>query len=365
MQSLQQHNPAKQLDSYSMLIVSKYLITSNDFINIICVNSKFKETTEKLRFNPIPIKSMKLFPKIQTQYLYSKSDKRMKGIKLWEIIYEVDYVGFIKNKKIGIKCHHVKYTKQNIKQYGNEIPNGVNSLTDFCYEEKQITSITMPNSVTSIGFFCIANKYNLTNVQLSNNLTSINSYTFNNCGLLKSITFPSSIQSIGSNSFNNCTSLESINLTTNITSIKSYSFQHCLSLKSVLIPTSISTLEDNCFNNCSSLTYIELPTSLILIGDNCFSHCSNLKTIKLPNSLKQIRKECFFNCGLESIKIPSSVISIGLNCFSKCTLLTNLQFESKKNEFIFEVSYNDSILYKQFGIKCSNICYTRNDKLYK
>ncbi|KAL7712297.1 Leucine rich repeat containing protein BspA family protein [Entamoeba marina] len=97
----------KQLDSYSLLITSKYFKTPQDYINIICVNSKFKETTEKLRFNPIPIESLKLFPKIQTQYLYSENDVKIDGIDNYEIWYKVTYDQYLEFKKDNVEYHDV------------------------------------------------------------------------------------------------------------------------------------------------------------------------------------------------------------------------------------------------------------------
>ncbi|KAL7712155.1 F-box and FNIP repeat-containing protein [Entamoeba marina] len=91
-------NYSKQLDSYSLLICSKYFKTTNDFINVMCVCKKFKETTEKLRFNPISITSLKLFPMIQTQYLYIPIDKIIEGIDNYEIWYTIDYEQYLKYK---------------------------------------------------------------------------------------------------------------------------------------------------------------------------------------------------------------------------------------------------------------------------
>ncbi|KAL7719710.1 Leucine rich repeat containing protein BspA family protein [Entamoeba marina] len=93
------HTSKNTLDSYSLLIVSKYFESKEDFMNVICVNSKFKQTTEKLRYNPISIISLKLFPKIQTQYLYDENDMKIKGITNYEIWYKIDYEKIFKFKQ--------------------------------------------------------------------------------------------------------------------------------------------------------------------------------------------------------------------------------------------------------------------------
>ncbi|KAL7718591.1 Leucine rich repeat protein bspa family [Entamoeba marina] len=128
MQPKSTHNH-KKVDSYSMLICSKYLQSPNDFINLICVNSKFKETTEKLRFNPIPIKSLKLFPKIQTQYLYSKDDTKIERIDNYEIWYDVGYAEYTKLYEKNIKFHIVQYSRKHEIQNNGIIPFGV---TEIC-----------------------------------------------------------------------------------------------------------------------------------------------------------------------------------------------------------------------------------------
>ena len=65
----------RKVDSYSILIVSNYLKNKEDYLNIIQVCKKFKKTLKKFRYNPIPITNKKLFPLLQTQYLYSKDEQ--------------------------------------------------------------------------------------------------------------------------------------------------------------------------------------------------------------------------------------------------------------------------------------------------
>ena len=73
-------NNKKKVDNYSILIVAKYLQTEQDYINLICICKNYKKTLKKFRYNPIPVYSTKLFPYMQTQYLYSKTDKRIEEI---------------------------------------------------------------------------------------------------------------------------------------------------------------------------------------------------------------------------------------------------------------------------------------------
>ncbi|KAL7711975.1 Leucine rich repeat protein [Entamoeba marina] len=213
-----------QVDSYSMLIVSKYFKTTQDFINVICVCKKFKETTEKLRFNPIPIKSLKLFPKIQTQYLYSKHDVMLKGVENFEAYYVIDYKQYLKLKGNNINFHHIKYTKYNRMSYGLEIPINVKELGESCYSCCNCITFTIPTQITSIELDCFSYNTKLINITLPKYLTKISNNCFSNCYSLTSITIPLSIESIHNYSFNECINLQSINLPNSITSIGNYCF---------------------------------------------------------------------------------------------------------------------------------------------
>ncbi|KAL7712162.1 hypothetical protein QTN25_010195 [Entamoeba marina] len=332
------HDSSKKVDSYSMLIVSKYFQTKQDFINTICVCKKFQETTEKLRFNPISITSLKLFPKIQTQYLYLKNDKKIEGINNYEVWYEINYDTYLKLKKDGIKFHHIKYTAKNKINNGSEIPNEITMLDEKCFKGSYDTrEIIIPSGITSIGNSCFFD-CSIKKIQLSTNLKKICYNCFNSCHALQSINIPNSVILLGNNCFCNCASLESIT-----------------------IPSSIVALGDTSFCFCSHLTSIKLPTTLTSIGERCFVSCYKLSTITLPTSLKIIGQECFYQCGIKSIEIPESIQSIGFNCFSKCASLSNLTLQSPIKQFQFKVSYADSFLYQTFGIISNNIILTQYD----
>ncbi|KAL7715603.1 Leucine rich repeat containing protein BspA family protein [Entamoeba marina] len=255
------NNNTKQLDSYSMLIVSKYFKSENDFINTMCVCKKFKETTEKLRFNPIPITSLKLFPKIQTQHLYTNDDVFIEGIDSYEIIYCIDYEQYLNLKQDNIKCHHVIYSLKNISKFGNEIPDKVTMLGDNCFDYRSsLTSINLPTSLTSLGKECFSSCSSLQSINLPSSLQSLSDCCFLSCDSLTSITLPSSITSLGYACFSGCLKLSSINLPFTLTSISKICFCYCFSLTTITIPTTLTTFGIGCFYGCHELrNNISLP----------------------------------------------------------------------------------------------------------
>ncbi|KAL7715544.1 Leucine rich repeat containing protein BspA family protein [Entamoeba marina] len=259
----------KQLDSYSLLICSKYFKTSLDYINIICVNSKFKETTEKLRFNPIPITSLKLFPKIQTQYLYSDKDTKIEGIENYELRYNVNYYQYLKYKQDNIKCHKVVYSRSNRFMYGDKIPKEVNILGEKCFG----SSSQKRNDASRIKELTIPSK-----------ITSLNERCFSCCFLLTSITLPSTITSLGDGCFYLCLSLKLINLPSSLNSLSIECFKKCTALIEINLPTTLTSISRRCFSECSKLSSINLPSSLITLGCGCFYKCDQLKgKINIPD----------------------------------------------------------------------------------
>ncbi|KAL7718075.1 Leucine rich repeat protein bspa family [Entamoeba marina] len=272
----------KQLDSYSVLITSKYLMKMNDFINLICVCKKFKETTEKLRFNPIPITSLKLFPKIQTQYVYDECDAIIEEIDNYEIWYKLDYNKYLECKIDNIKFHNVIYTHDNRLKYGDKIPNEINILGECCYgckdiyledDSSNIKEIIIPTSIVSLSKFC-----------------------FSNCDKLISIKLPTSLTSMGYGCFSDCWSLTSIILPPLLKTLKNWSFSDCSSLQSINLSSTLTSMGDGCFLGCEKLTSINLPTTLTSISYSCFSGCISLTLINLPSSIKEFGVSCFTGC---------------------------------------------------------------------
>lgn len=93
---------------------------------------------------------------------------------------------------------------------------------------------------------------------------------FEYCFSLKSVTIPNSVTSIGWGTFKDCTSLTAVTIPKSVTSIRNYAFMGCESLTSVTIPNSVTSIGGRAFEGCTSLTSVTIPKSVKWIGENAF-----------------------------------------------------------------------------------------------
>ena len=166
---------------------------------------------------------------------------------------------------------------------------------------------------------------NITSVSIPQSVTAICSSAFSGCSSLSSIVIPEGVNELGSSAFSGCTKATSVSLPNSITSIGSYAFENCSSITSIIIPEGVTLLQEATFKGCSSLTSVVLPKSLTEIGNNVFQNCSTLSSITLPQELKYISKYAFAGCGsLVSVNIQGTIEKINDYAFQDCSNLTSI-----------------------------------------
>ena len=198
-----------------------------------------------------------------------------------------------------------------------------------------LTSVTMPNSVTSIGDYAFLDCSGLPSVIIPSRVTSIGYMAFYYCSSLTSVTIPNSVTSIGSAAFQGCKGLTSITIPNSVTTIGGKAFRGCSALTSIIIPHSVTRIESLAFAGCSGLTSVTIPSSVTWIGEGIFSGPSNLVSINVEpgNSNYNSRNNCnaiietstnTLKSGCQNTTIPNGVTTIGEYAFLNCSKLTTI-----------------------------------------
>ena len=116
---------------------------------------------------------------------------------------------------------------------------------------------------------------------------------FNGCTSLSSISIPDSVTSIGFCAFNGCTSLSSISIPDSVTRIGDNAFAFCYSLTAADIGSSVKSIGNYAFYWCTSLASVTIPDSVTSIGNCAFYGCTSLSSISIPDSVIYIGTEAF------------------------------------------------------------------------
>lgn len=106
-------------------------------------------------------------------------------------------------------------------------------ITSAFYNNRTVTSVVIPDTVTRIGDYAFSNCNNLESVTMPDDLEEIGFRAFNACESLAGITFANSLQSIESYAFYGCTSLTTLTMPASLNTIGAYAFDGCTGLKKV------------------------------------------------------------------------------------------------------------------------------------
>lgn len=213
----------------------------------------------------------------------------------------------------------------------NEYGTGNNIISTYMFYGCKLTSIRIPNSVTSIYDDAFSSCISLTSLTIPNSVTSIGKNAFACCISLTSITIPNSVTSIGWSAFGGCTGLTSITIPNSVTTIGSSAFDGTGWYNNQ--PNGLVYAGNVAYKYKGTMPYntsITINNGTVGIVDYAFSDCSGLTSITIPSSVTNIGEWAFYSCNeLSSLLIPSSVTSIGGSAFYGCEDLVRIVSRSK------------------------------------
>lgn len=255
---------------------------------------------------------------------------------------------------------------------------------------KDVSEITIPSGVITIGKQAFADCFNLEKAIIPNGVTTIEDEAFRDCGGMTSIVIPESVTSIGNNVFvivigNDDTGEDSyltypvtlsvvensyahkyaivnnisyefqeqsneeesdfeiiggtliryegneseVEIPNGVTHIGNNAFANNSKIKKVVIPDGVTGIGYSAFQGCTALTEVQFSKSITRIVKDTFRDCTSLQSIELPEGLTSIEERVFWNCtNLKNINIPSSITRMGSYAFKNTAWLTNLKADN-------------------------------------
>ena len=231
------------------------------------------------------------------------------------------------------------------------LPDTLKIIDDYAFSYCQnLTNITLSNSLENIGYgafnetkitqinilspfnikvetFAFRNCTMLEQVSFSSP-TILGDQVFDSCSLLKSVEFLSTTE-IGANSFVDCVTLKYI-IFSNLATIGKYAFDNCTSIESLNL-SYVTQIGNYAFNNCINLSEVYLSDSLLIAGGFIFNNCENLK-YNVCDNIKYIgtkNNPYYYACSIINTDetdffINSSCKILGMNVFYQNPTVKNV-----------------------------------------
>jgi len=182
------------------------------------------------------------------------------------------------------------YVGTGLKTSGYQIDSYV---FNSCYSLK---TITLPDTVKSVGTYLFQDCYSLTSVIIPRSMDISSGNMFYTAYNLNTISMPPTVELIGTSVFYNCYNLEHVTIPKDCFLNNNYAFYNCYKLKKLFIPQSTTILGTNAFYGARAATSVTIYGDLTSVGSSSFATCYGLTSITFPASVTSIASGAFSNC---------------------------------------------------------------------
>ena len=246
------------------------------------------------------------------------------------------------------------------------LPARANQLTGTFQNCANLTDVTLPENLLTIGDHAFEGCGALTSLQVPKSVTGFGASAFKGCSALASLNFPAALTIIGNQAFCDCASLVLTppELPETLTEIGDSAFENCVRITAAVLPASIRRIGEKAFYRCESLTGLRFPESLApledgsvycgiglyafgstpvgdaplpdgavllgsgnTLGSRAFYECKSLTSVRIPGSTKIVPAFAFFDCSaLTEVTLMSGVTELETGVFSMCSSLKEFTF---------------------------------------
>ena len=192
------------------------------------------------------------------------------------------------------------------------VPTGLTIVPyDFVCYSPNLTSVQMHDGIRVVGHNAFLGCPLLNGVELNDQITDIEYDAFNGCSSLELSKLPDALTHIGTRAFNGTTAMRgTFTVPATVTAVD-YSAFYASGIDSIVFTNPTTTIADYCLSNTPNLSHVVLPSAITTIRNHTFYQASALKHIDLPETVTRIEYNAFDLSGLESIELPENLIHIG------------------------------------------------------
>ena len=194
------------------------------------------------------------------------------------------------------------------------IPDSVISIGEAAFEGTKLLDDpkNWENDILYIGKHLIATKHEISGKHtIREGTLTVADHAFEGRWDVTEISLPEGVRNIGKHAFSECPRLEKISLSNGLIDIDDYAFANCTAITEIRLPNTVTRIGNNAFFGCHRITEIAIPRNITVLEDYLLTNCSTLK----------------------KVKIPAGVTSIGLHVFQYCEKLERIEFAGSKAQW--------------------------------